>query len=464
MSNPDLRPSSRGSSPPPRIGRLQSEDSSAGGTPGAQQTLADWLRFLRDGWLALAIAIVVATSGGVLATLRQSTEYRATGSLVVTPRNGFLDPNGADALPALTDTVVRLAETPAVLAGARVRYVRSENFAASSTRRQIPTIAWLQARLSATQVANSSIIEISATAPTQRVATDVIRATLSSLEAFVNRPQTRGAPTAGIVVRVVSQAEPDGRVSPTPTRNVLIGANVGALLGIVFALIVGSRRRRLRRPAEIAAELGIPLIGTVSRDGSAGMAEVRARLIHDVRARAEQLTLIVTGTVPPDKIAKFSRSLVESIHDAGLRPVLVDADLSTQASSRLLSVSDRPGLAEVLESGDSRALALRFAAAVATPSEIDILPAGQSSAEATALLNTDRLLQIIGSLRERYDAVVVAGPDLDRRAEAIPVLAAADSALLLVNSGIFAERLRDARRLGADLEQRFAGVVVIDGR
>ena len=67
-------------------------------------------------------------------------------------------------------------------------------------------------------------------------------------------------------------------------RNNLIGINAGVLLGVLLALAVGLGRRRLRRPAEVAEELGIPVLGVVSRSrrpkplADRGVAAARARL------------------------------------------------------------------------------------------------------------------------------------------------------------------------------------------
>jgi hypothetical protein len=62
-------------------------------------SLTDWVRVVGDGWKALAICVGIGLGVGLLATVLQSAQYRATGRSS-SPLQ-FLDPNSADQLPTL---------------------------------------------------------------------------------------------------------------------------------------------------------------------------------------------------------------------------------------------------------------------------------------------------------------------------------------------------------------------------
>src|SRR5205823_12137361 len=116
--------------------------------------------------------------------------------------------------------------------------------------------------LSVTTDETSSILKITATASSQTESSQLATAAGQALAQVVNATgQSSGAP--GIFVQIFAPPEANGKVSPTPARNLFIGGDAGLILGIVAALALGARRRRLRRPEDIADALGAPLIGFV---------------------------------------------------------------------------------------------------------------------------------------------------------------------------------------------------------
>ena len=86
------------------------------------RSLAALLRDVRDAWRVLALTVLACGLAGLLATLAQADRFAAEGSVVVSPAR-FLDPDGTDALPALTDTVVELSSREAVLEPTGAAYI-----------------------------------------------------------------------------------------------------------------------------------------------------------------------------------------------------------------------------------------------------------------------------------------------------------------------------------------------------
>jgi polysaccharide biosynthesis transport protein len=445
---------------------------------GAERTLIDWLRLLRDGWPLLVVFVAIGLGIGLLVTALQPTRYEATATLVATPEQGFLAPGDANTLPAVADTVARLLETRSVLDSTARQYITAaESREAQARRRREATLDWLRDRLTAGQVASTAIVQIVATAPTQTQAVDLARAAAAALSTAVGAaatslhpappatPQASPQPPQGVVLRVFAAGVPEGKVSPTPTRNILIGVDAGILLGLVAAAGLGVARGRIHRPEELAEALGVPLFGVVRagrrgvRLGDAGLAETRARLLALQTPDPGGTAVLVTGILRPQRIGEVGEALARSLASA-CTTALVDAELIGTALTRRLGLEESPGLAQAIGGAPAAPLLVT----VSSSDEIAVLPAGQHEADAATILAGGRLAEGIADLKREHDYVVVCGPGLDRTAEVLSLLEAVDHGLLLVPTGSDRRRLQRVQQLGDRLRSRLVGVLVVRTR
>jgi capsular polysaccharide biosynthesis protein len=436
-----------------------------------ERTFVDWVRLLRDGWVALAVFVMAGAGAGVLATSLQPTEYRSTGTVVVSPASGFLDPSGISALPAITDTVVRLLDTTALLERTRSAYLSAATNARRPLRvRETTELNWLRDHLRAGQVAESGLISVSGTASTAIDARDLTGAAVRSLVQTIQQSQPRGS-TTGIDARVFSAAESEGRVSPTPRRNSLIGLNAGLILGVVAALGVGAARRRIRRPEEVAAALGVPLLAYIrapsrrERHVDPGMVEAEARL-RSLAPINKGDTLLVTGPLAAEETAQVSEWIARSIAAGGARAALVDADLSGAAVSQLMKGVGRPGVAETANDARRDLIWVPREDPRAAGSRLSIVGARRAKTEPVRVLTLSALDGDVHSLREQHDAIVIAGPGLDRAAEIVSLLRTTDRVVVAAVRGEKASRLEDAKAfLSRRVDQeKLEGAIVVDPR
>ena len=454
------------------------------------RSLLDWVRVLRDGLPAVALLVLLGVGAGVIATGLQPTEYRSDATLVAGSSRGFLEPEWADGLAPVAGTVTRLASSALVLQGAGRDYVAAARDPRTAQRRRGQvSLKWLREHLEARQVADSGIVQISGKAETQADARALTQAGSRSLESAIETGPGSNVPVEpvtpgqrnnqgnrGIVVRDFHTAN-EGQVSPTPLRNLLLGGNVGLMLGIVAGLALGVRRRRLRHPDEMAAELGIPVLATIrGRDSRKGA----PRALQAARARLQRLSqpdrgtvFLLTGTARPERAAELGEALARSFA-ASSRTVLVDADLSGQYASRHLDVDGLPGLGDLLNGrGPQQQNLLRPEQVLVTTvngsdqePEIEVLPAGEAPADVAGALSGSALARSIQNLRLRYEFVIVIGPGFDRPEELIPLSAVTDWSVLITQRG---ERARTfeathAMALSDALAGRVAGAVIVDRR
>ena len=458
------------------------------------RSLADWLRVLRDGLPAVILLTLLGLGLGLVVTKLQPTEYSSEATLVAGSSRGFLEPEWADGLSPVASTVTRLASSKAVLDGAAREYVDSapNPDSAAQRREDVSDFEWLRKHLTARQVADSGIVELVARAETQRDARDLTRAGAASLKekiaegpgSAVQTPAPAGGArdagdaddSRGIVVRDFETTD-EGQVSPTPLRNLLLGGNVGLVLGIVAGLALGASRRRLRRPDEMAAELGIPVLASI-RDAETvngvprGLSAARARL-QRLRDPDGGTVFVLTGTAAAERTARIAEGLARAFAVSG-RTVLVDADLSGQYATRHLDVGGLPGLGELLDGRASQPGLLRPEQVLVTTvgeddgedGRLEVLPAGETPHNVAASLGAPSLARSIQNLRLRYEFVIVVAPGLDRPEEVIPLAAVADWSVLITPRGERARTFEAARELALTdaLAGRVAGAIIIDRR
>ena len=422
----------------------------------ATRSLADWLRLLRDGWPAFVLILALALLGAVAYTLSQPEEYGAEGTLVVSPARGFLDPQNSDSLPTLTKTVDQIAGTPAVRRRTGALYADlARDPETAARRRATASPSWVQAHVDATQEGGSSIIRIVGTAGSQADATDLTKAAVDALSQSVNTgvdPRTGG----GLRVRAFEVLS-EGKVSPTSARNLALGACGGLILGLLAALALGTLRRRLWNPRELAAVAGLPLLGVIERtddDVPLAVIEARSRL-ERLRGPDGALATLVLGTSSDVAASAVATRLAQALHAS----VLVDADLTGGGPTKTLGLDDARGYSDVLQ-GNDKALEIVVSSNGDSGPALDVLPLGTPADPTVAAVNARRLDATLRALTLVREHVVVAGPSLEVPSEAMALASATDCSILVLRRGARARPLRRALEAAETSDAEFLGAIV----
>jgi len=150
------------------------------------------------------------------------------------------------------------------------------------------------------------------------------------------------------------------------------------------------------------------------------------------------------------------------------RVIVVDAALRDAAVHRAFGLPPAPGLTDVVRGATSLAAAVRtidpatgHTATTASSGVVHLLPAGTPVTDPSAILGSPRWHDVLRSLAERYETIVIDGPAVLTGVEATTLAATADAALLVVR-GNRTERpvvRRALARLGA-AHARVIGVVL----
>jgi capsular exopolysaccharide synthesis family protein len=121
----------------------------------------------------------------------------------------------------------------------------------------------------------------------------------------------------------------------------------------------------------------------------------------------------ITSAVAGEGKSTMAASIAISAAMSGIKTVLVDLDLYHQESSRLLEFGDSAGVVDVLDGSVAAINVLRSYKAL----PLRAIPAGSISNLHPAMIESTRLRDLVDSLREDFDLIVLDTP---------PVLAISD--------------------------------------
>jgi len=277
--------------------------------------------------------------------------------------------------------------------------------------------------------------------------------------ALLNQAQQLDVARAGAVgnVRIVDSAVVDtaNPVKPRRALIVVIATLLGAFLATVFVFLQRMLNPGIEDPSEIE-ELGLPVYAAIPLSVSSTLPKLRKGK-HGTRVVADGRQHLLAVTAPADPTVEALRSLRTSLHFAmleaknnilaisgprpgvgktfvssnlaaviaqsGQRVLVIDADMRKGTLHKLLGVSHQNGLSDILGGKIAVEAAIH---AVPGLDNMHYVVRGDIPPNPAELLMHPRFLQLLESLRQQYDLVIVDTP---------PILAVTDAALVATHAG-----------------------------
>jgi succinoglycan biosynthesis transport protein ExoP len=286
-----------------------------------------------------------------------------------------------------------------------------------------------------------------------------------------------------LVVSEVSQinpAKPDAAelLSPKPRQNAIFGFAIGLLLASFAAYTLSRLDRRLRSLAAVEALFQTQILTVlpavrhpiVNRDGQPAPAKSHREPLRRLHTTlqvggglgredgARPRTILVVSADAGDGKSTLVANLALAQADAGARVAVVEADFRRPVQARLLDVSGSPGLAEALsgtlalgeamqsvnagrlDGGGAATHAPGSAAATvlersSSTGSVFALLGASTVANPPALLARPEMAELLRSLAEEFDYVLIDAPSPLQVSDVIPLLAVVDGIVIVARVG-----------------------------
>ncbi|MBV9339010.1 MAG: AAA family ATPase [Solirubrobacterales bacterium] len=479
--------------------------------PGSAGTAASLGRIVKRNLWIIILTTIAATGAAFALTKRQHPRYESTALLQFSALGPEYQILGVRYVPTVNDEAAQ-EQVDAVFVGSRPVAV----LAASRTRPRLTADEVQNLVKVALQAQGTRIVAVTASGGTAgaaaglaniyaRAASDIQRAddarraeaakqaleveyaglpywqkhgnTGDSLRSNMEELDTLARIGTGSPQLLDPALPASAPVSPKPTRTAILGALFGLLLGAAIAAVREQSDRRLRDRRQVATAFDARVLAEIPRarglrkgrtfgDLPPSVVEAFQLLQANLRYAAATRTsrVMLTSAVSDEGKSTVAWNLAAAAVAAGLRVLVVEADLRRPELAQRYGLDPSPGLAEVLSGSVAPSAAVRTVSKSASsngagPAEMSALVAGEAPDHPTKLFQSHRLPEVLEEAGHNYDLVLIDAPPLPT-ADAVPLVALADGVVIVTYVGRAKDA--DALQLREQLENlapRVLGVV-----
>jgi succinoglycan biosynthesis transport protein ExoP len=228
-------------------------------------------------------------------------------------------------------------------------------------------------------------------------------------------------------------------------NNIVIGALIGLLFGIMLALAFEYLDDTLKAPEDIERHLNVPVLGvipmlkkTTPQEAWLDQRSAFSEAYRSVRTALQFSTadgspksLLVTSATPSEGKSTTALALARNLAQMGTRVLLIDADLRNPTMHKTLGVENTRGLSNLL------AGSVRPNDVIMTTSDrgLMVMTSGPLPPNPAELLAGSKMLSLLTVAGVKFDRIIIDGPPVLGLADA-PILAnVARATLLVVEAG-----------------------------
>src|SRR4051812_23457839 len=316
--------------------------------------LRDALAAIRAGWWKPLAGLVLGAGLALGISLLLPVHYQSTMQFFV--------------------SATRVANTTGPLQGSQLAQDRLASYTEVLTGRDIAqrviadtrikaTPKAVQRQIQATALPNTMLIDVTVTSASPQRALDIANALHNEFASAVQQLETAGGGASAIqlVTTQVPQL-PSAPSFPRTVMNVVVGAAVGLLIGLLAAVMRRATGRWVRTARQAADLVDAPVIGLVprdrvlrkrhlARDGRRELQECFRRIRTNLQLMdvgATPTVLLVASALPGEGKSTLMVNLGLSLAEAGRTVTLVEADVGSPTVAAYLGLPREQGLAQVL--------------------------------------------------------------------------------------------------------------------
>jgi polysaccharide biosynthesis transport protein len=261
----------------------------------------------------------------------------------------------------------------------------------------------------------------------------------------------------GNIETVALATLPDKPISPKILLNLAIGTVMSLLLGIGTALLLEAIDTSIKTVKEAQSAFDLTVLGTIPKieavepvnlksldwlpsklpvrdDPRSSVSEAYRMLQTNLKFLSSDhpaRVITLTSSVPQEGKSMTTANLALVLAEMGHRVLVVDADLRRPSQHQIWELPNAEGLSNILvEPGE-------WAGVVRSENELlDIITAGVIPPSPLRLIDSHRMVSLIGEWRELYDYVIIDTPPLAVASDALLVGQATDGLLMVARPGV----------------------------
>jgi non-specific protein-tyrosine kinase len=266
----------------------------------------------------------------------------------------------------------------------------------------------------------------------------------------------------------------DSAVSPRIPLDLGLALLAGLVVGVGGAILRDTLDNTVKTPEDIQAAGGGTMLGVIAFDpdardhpliATADLHGTRAEAFRQLRTNLQFVdvdqplrSIVCTSSVPGEGKTTTICNLAITLAQAGLHVLLVEADLRRPRVGTYLGLDGSVGLTSLLIG------AVEFDQVVQRWGQLqilDVLPSGPTPPNPSELLGSRGMADLLRSLENRYDVVLLDAPPLLPVTDAAVLAVEASGALMVVHHGrTRREQLENAAQALTGVGARMLGCVM----
>jgi len=244
-----------------------------------------------------------------------------------------------------------------------------------------------------------------------------------------------------------AQANPKP-ISPNPPLNILLGVGLGFVLALGLIFLLNQFDNKVRSAEMLERKLGLNYLGSIRKmkgknfDGKLiAVQDPLSNISESYRAIKRNIefatkgqkvkSLLVTSPGAGEGKSITVSNLGIIMAQAGLKTIIVDADLRESSQHLIFDIPNGIGLANLLTTPELKPKEQLIDTGVAN---LQLLPSGNFSHNPVDLLNHKRMKQILSDLIKLSDLVILDASSMSN-AESVELSNLVDGVMLVINVG-----------------------------
>lgn len=382
--------------------------------------IRDYVRVLHRNWILIVVLLILGLAGGAGYAALQKPKYVASTQLYVSVRT-----EGAatgDLVQGTTFARQMVTSYVDVVGTALVLEPVIEELDLDDS------VAGLSGRITATTPLNTVLIDVSVTDGDPEQAAAIANAVATSFQKAVQKTLEQPATEDAVSPVRITVTEP-AVASSTPTSPnvrmlIILGGVIGLALGVAVAMLRTVLDNRIHTLHDIETLTDRPVLGGIAFDPDATKRPLivhadprspRAESFRSLRTNLQFLNLdsgprifVVSSAGPGEGKSTTTANLAIALAETGARVALVDGDLRLPRVADYLGIEGGVGLTDVLIGRVDVADALQKWGS----NDLYVLPSGQVPPNPSELLGSAAMDQVLKSLGDYFDYVLIDAPPL----------------------------------------------------